>query len=154
MHSHPARVLLQLRHDLPCRSTASVRTDLARIRTRGGCSYNYGTPSPVGAPPDRRTAPARTDLARIRTRGGGSYNHGTTSPCRRPAGSPDRPGANRSGAHSHPARVLLRLWHDLAVGAPPSVRTPPRPNPLLNLKPDGPLPATLPRARTWQRSCD
>src|SRR5690606_3899111 len=120
MHSHPARVLLQLRHDLPCRSTASVRTDLARIRTRGGCSYNYSTPSPVGAPPDRRTAPVRTDPARIRTRGGCSYNYGTPSP----------------------------------VGAPPSVRTVPRRDPLINLRPDGPLPATLPRARTWQRSCD
>src|SRR5690606_18367157 len=91
MHSHPARVLLQLQHALSCRSTAgspdrSVRTDLARIRMRSGCSYNYGTTSPVGAPPDRRTAPVRTDPARIRTRGGCSYNYGTPSP----VGAPPR----------------------------------------------------------------
>src|SRR5690606_5026632 len=114
-HSHAERVRLQLRHTLSCRSTASVRTDLARIRTRRGCSYSYGTPSPVGAPPSVRTGPAH-----IRTRRGCSYGYGTTSP----------------------------------VGAPPSVRTVPRRDPLINLKPDGPLPATPPRARTWRRSCD
>ncbi|SFQ69079.1 hypothetical protein SAMN05216578_102166 [Halopseudomonas formosensis] len=81
-YSHPGRVLLQPRHDLPGRSTAgspdrSVRTGLARIRTRRGCSYNYGTTSPVGAPPS-----VRTGIARIRMRSGCSYNHGTTSPCR------------------------------------------------------------------------
>src|SRR5690606_28538905 len=118
-HSHPGRVLLRLWLDLAVGAPPRCEP-IRHVFAPGGCSYNHGTTSPVGAPPDRRTASVRTDPAHIRTRGGCSYNHGTPSP----------------------------------VGAPPSVRTSPRPNPLLNLKPDGPLPATLPRARTWQRSCD
>src|SRR5690606_21039327 len=41
--SHPGRVLLRPGEGLfLCRSTASVRTGRARIRTRGGCSYDSG----------------------------------------------------------------------------------------------------------------
>src|SRR5690606_36456809 len=146
--------------------------------TRGGCSYNYGTTSPC-----RSSALGANRSGTYSHPGRVLLRLPHDLPCRSTAGCPDRPGANRSGAHSHPRRVLLRLRHTLScrstasvrtdlarirtrggcsynygttspVGAPPSVRTPPRPNPLLNLKPDGPLPATLPRARTWRRSCD
>src|SRR5690554_3873946 len=53
------------------------------------------------------------------TRGGGRFI------CRSTAGSPDRPGANGAGTHSHPRRVLLRyeVVAGVFVGAPPPVRT-------------------------------
>src|SRR5690554_2586567 len=100
-YSHPGRVLLRPGEGYLCRSTASVRTGRARIRTRGGCSYGWEEGLfCVGAPPRcdwgghishpkrvllrpgegrflcRSTASVRTGRARIRTRGGCSYDSG------------------------------------------------------------------------------
>src|SRR5690606_11876866 len=101
-HPHPRRVLLRYEVEAgvfvgapprcePVKHTFAPEAGAPTIRGAGRVA--------VGAPP-----PVRTGQAHIRTRGGCSYDTRWWLVCCRSTA----PGANRSGTHSHPRRVLLR----------------------------------------------